>query len=77
MSEPFKKCDKDGMCKFLMERLVSNGKGFNPVMIMNMTNNTTYFKGVCYKTSAKDGGLMLNYCPFCGGTPGTLNGKPK
>lgn len=68
-----KRCDKDGCCNHLAERL-TRGKGFNPIYTVNINNKVgsarSKFKGVSCKTSAKDAGLMLNYCPFCGGEPG-------
>jgi len=36
------------------------------MVLMNMTTGDTRKVGVAYKTSAKDPGLMLNVCPFCG-----------
>lgn len=36
------------------------------MVLMNMMTGDTRKVGVAYKTSAKDGGLMLNNCPFCG-----------
>jgi len=68
----FKKCNKDGCCKFLAERLTDTGKGFHSIDTIILTEEppTMHFRGIAYKTGAKDKGLMLNWCPFCGGQPG-------
>jgi len=35
---------------------------------MDTTTFEEEFVGVVYKTNAKDKGLMLNVCPWCGGS---------
>ncbi len=64
------KCNKDGCCNHLAERLGDGGKGFKALYTVRRDSNVTRFLGVAYKTSAKDNGLLLNRCPFCGGQPG-------
>jgi hypothetical protein len=34
-------------------------------------------RGVAYKMNAKDNGLMINFCPFCGKRPGIGCEGPK
>ena len=63
-------CNKDGCCTHLAERLGDGGKGFKALHTVKRDSNVTRFLGVAYKTSAKDNGLLLNWCPFCGGQPG-------
>lgn len=66
------KCSETNVCNLLSDRLVDSGKGFKALHTVN-TNEPTYeerFLGVAYKTSQKDNGLLLNFCPFCGGKPG-------
>lgn len=63
-------CDEVGCCKHLLERLGDGGKGFKAEHTIQRSTGEKRFLGVSYKTSAKDVGLMLNWCPFCGGTPG-------
>ncbi|MFA5518832.1 MAG: hypothetical protein WDA74_06195 [Spirochaetota bacterium] len=69
------KCNKEtGFCDPLLDRLEVNGyrgKGFSRVLIVTRED---LYKAVCepavvgikYTIGAKDRGLMLNYCPFCG-----------
>jgi hypothetical protein len=63
------KCDTNGCCSHLGKRLGNGGKGFAAKHTINSANQTA-FLGVAYKM--KDKGLMLNYCPFCGGRPGNF-----
>lgn len=67
-----KKCDKDGVCEHLSKRLGDGGKGFKALHTLKMGDPTATqrFLGVAYKTNAKDNGLLLNWCPWCGGRPG-------
>jgi len=71
--ETFKHCDDKGCCKFLGERLMLTGKGFSLMDVINFETGKTDFRGVIYKMTNKDKGLLLNYCPFCGGKPGTIH----
>lgn len=64
-----KRCNESECCKPLAERL-GDGKGFNALFTFNDDEKKQRFLGVAYKRSAKDRGLLLNWCPFCGGTPG-------
>lgn len=71
----YKKCDKNKCCEALTNRLEDYGKkGFfavNTIGLYDKADSVSWkFRGVAYKTSAKDKGLMLNWCPFCGGQPG-------
>ncbi len=63
-------CNEHGCCKHLAERIGDGGKGFKAEYTVNRSERGTRSLGVSYKTSAKDVGLMLNWCPFCGRTPG-------
>lgn len=67
-----KLCGIDGCCDHLEKRLVDGGKGFKALHTLKMgdQSSVTRFLGVAYKTSAKDRGLLLNVCPWCGGKPG-------
>ena len=66
-------CDATGMCSPLAERTDPFAtKGFKSVHTVNLNTNVQRFFGVAYKRSAKDRGLMLNVCPFCGGKPGAF-----
>jgi hypothetical protein len=72
MSE-FKRCNSKRMCRFLQERVICGicgGVGLHTVDTTSFRTGKTYFRGVAYKTSAKDNGLVINYCPFCGKRPG-------
>ena len=71
-----KKCNAYSMCEFLAARITghgSGGKGFHAIHTLEMSGPSggpTTFQGVSFKTNAADNGLMLNFCPFCGGRPG-------
>lgn len=69
MKKPrFKKCKNQSYCKYLLERLGSTfTKGFSATEVINLETSKTRSIGIKYKTSAKDRGLMLNFCPWCGG----------
>jgi len=72
----FKKCDSSGLCEHLSVRISGNGfgnaKGFHCLNTVNLKTNAHRFLGVSYKMGGKDKGLMLNFCPFCGGQPGSF-----
>lgn len=62
-------CGTDGYCKYLTDRIQESNarvKGFVPINLVNLVTLKTRHAGICYKTSANDIGLMLNFCPFCG-----------
>lgn len=75
MSQP-KRCDEHGMCEALEERLTENTKGFHPIHTLDRGANpeswTLQWRGVSYHMNAKDKGLLINFCPWCGGKPGDL-----
>jgi len=61
------------MCEFLSERVLlgmGGGAGLHTVETYNFTTEERIFRGVAYKMNAKDNGLMINHCPFCGKRPG-------
>lgn len=62
------KCNDKQWCKWLDERLNDgyHGKGFCAVDVVHHETGTVSSYGVRYRTSSKDKGLMLNFCPFCG-----------
>jgi hypothetical protein len=69
------RCDKNGMCHILADRCDGSWgdrkKGFfacNAMFKNNPENNR--FVGVAYRKGPGDKGLLLNFCPWCGGTPG-------
>ena len=69
------KCDEKSLCTFLSDRIDGRGlgtrsKGFHILTTLNLKSKKERFFGVTYKSSGKDKGLMINWCPFCGGKPG-------
>lgn len=83
MAEDFelvvKTCDETGMCAALQGRAHPagfGGVGFRSIATVNIKAKVKVAKiewaGVGYYTSRKDRGLLLNFCPFCGGRPGRL-----
>lgn len=65
-----KKCDQDGCCEHLAKRITDKNRGFRAVHAVKLDGKPSRFVGVAYKMNADDRGLMLNWCPFCGGEPG-------
>jgi hypothetical protein len=59
-------CNEHNICENLKSRLVDRGRGFYP------KEASVELLGVAYKETKKDKGLMVNYCPWCGRTPGTF-----
>ena len=76
------RCGPDGVCKWLEERTEIAGagsKGFRHIVTITLHPKADQapmnWRGVSYHTSACDRGILLNYCPFCGGKPGSLANK--
>lgn len=62
-------CSREAFCKALDDRIEGTNekrKGFQSVEVVNLAEVKTETIGVAYRLSAKDKGLMLNFCPFCG-----------
>ncbi len=63
-------CTPEGatICQTLADRFepTRHGKGIRSILLMNMKTGAerTLF---IYKTDMKDKGVILNYCPWCGG----------
>lgn len=57
-------------CAALTDRLEADAnarrKGLVLMVLTNFTTGSSRVVGVSFKTGAKDGGLLLNFCPFCG-----------
>jgi len=60
------KCNEKNICENLKTRLVNKGRGFY------LKEAAGQLLGVAYKKTKKDKGLMVNYCPWCGGTAGAF-----
>lgn len=73
------KCNEERMCTLLSDRAdepCHQGKGFVPVYINRRNsaeNMKRIFHGVKFKQARGDNGLLINFCPFCGDTPGILH----
>lgn len=70
----FEKCNSEKMCTWLADRVECigfSGKGLVPVYRLNIHGKlTSVLYGVKYKQARGDNGILINYCPFCGQTPG-------
>jgi len=73
----YRPCDETGMCPALHARTddpASTRRGFRAIHTVDPTalvgNVTTRFLGVAYHYEARDRGLLINRCPWCGGHPG-------
>lgn len=71
----YHKCNKEqGFCPTLRARVKSSGEpgyGMFKLAVLDLFENTgsknaVRVIGVNYKESAKDRGVMFNYCPYCG-----------
>lgn len=74
------KCSALKPCEWLEERIDFGvtGKGFHALYCLDPSclqekEARHYLYAVSYSTSKKDKGIILNYCPFCGGRPGELH----
>ena len=68
-----KRCSRDNVCDFLKERLSENKtKGFYWETMINKKTFDLSFAGITFRVSAKDKGVFLSFCPFCGGKPGVV-----
>jgi hypothetical protein len=75
----YKKCSKDGYCKWLLERSVpyrrAVKKGIAVMELYDIEKNEMAGCYVGYKAHAKDKFLTFNFCPFCGFDFIELHGK--
>lgn len=55
-----------GWCSPMGERISDTKTGFNTVTTINLRSGKTRLIGIVYRRNAKDRGLMLNVCPWCG-----------
>ncbi len=54
-------------CSLLWETLKPEREvGLSPYVLTKMFNMETNLAGVVLKTTLKDKGILLNFCPFCG-----------
>lgn len=62
-------CDGEKVfCVALSSRLQDgHKKGINAAPMMNLRTGEDMAPLILYKPSASDHGLILNYCPWCGG----------
>ncbi|MCP3684720.1 MAG: hypothetical protein GY861_18790 [bacterium] len=67
-----KTCSNDplgDLCDALLDRLgdpASYCKGLNTVTIVNLEVNEPKRVLPIYRSKAREGGTVLNFCPFCG-----------
>lgn len=80
MDVKIEKCGERELCDYL-SGCIDGGhkkKGFGlleclePESLKERTGRT-YIYGVAYRTNSRDKGLVINYCPFCGGKPGRVH----
>jgi len=74
VSDEYHKCDREkGFCPTMAARAEPVGQGARhgliqmAVMDFSAKPITTRGIGIMFKMNAKDKGIMLNYCPWCGG----------
>jgi hypothetical protein len=61
------KCSLSNYCSTLISKIENaNNKGFVLLKVTNANTGKERLLGVAYKTTVKDPGVMLNFCPFCG-----------
>ena len=59
------------LCSSLSERAhveanTTHRAGFDVLVTYQMATGHELWRGVAYRTSGKDRGVMINFCPFCG-----------
>ena len=67
---PHKPCDAESYCH-IMESCLSNRdndprRGLTVLVITDMDTGSSRASGVVFKRHGKDGGIVLNICPWCG-----------
>ena len=73
---PNKECDENGVCcilgKFIQTQQL---KGLVLLQYSKMTTGepTRWFAAYRKNARASESALVLNFCPWCGGTPGSIN----
>jgi hypothetical protein len=61
------KCSLLSCCSLLNSKIGdANHKGFVYIQTTNTITGKERLIGIAYKTSVKDLGTLLNFCPFCG-----------
>jgi len=74
-----KLCNADGLCEFMKDRVCGSyperKKGFLLLQVLNVKLNEIVSTGVVYKATPQDKGLVVNYCPWCGGRPLQMSNK--
>lgn len=62
-------CTRRSFCARLEEKLnplANHGKGLTLLVVTSFRSGKQRKIGVYYKTSEKDRGLMVTFCPWCG-----------
>ena len=73
MSEKKKLCDREGVCCELKKHLSGdNSKGFRYQERRRFEPPEIFFAGVSYHIKPRGKGLLISFCPFCGGKPGEI-----
>ena len=67
--EKYRKCSKNGFCKTMREKssVYPGQKGIRIHHITYLPTMKLAYAFAAYHISAKDIGLALNFCPWCGG----------
>lgn len=64
------KCSRQGWCRRLDERLApeanAHAKGLTTVVVTTLSTGEDRCIGIAYKLDARDNGMMVNFCPWCG-----------
>jgi hypothetical protein len=63
------KCDAHGLCWLLDEKLHldnADKTGLARFVVTNFRTGVRTKIGVVYKTSSRDRGVLIKFCPFCG-----------
>lgn len=61
------KCTKDGYCETLENRMgEEHQKGLTTLSTINFKTGHIERVFAVYKMTARDRGLVLNFCPWCG-----------
>lgn len=60
-------CTKKSDCEAMANRITEGGAGFEHVTLFNISTSKARYIGIRYRKNRKDRGIMLNFCPWCGG----------
>ncbi len=64
----YRKCSRTTLCQAMLSRAdYGSRRGLRLITVLNLKTHKERFGGICHHLNAQDKGLMVNFCPWCGG----------